>query len=348
MKTFKNNLSATLYYDMTDTDSVIWLNQLVTSEDAATRLAAWPTCDATHSFNLTLMHASTRVLEIVKCTAVSANEAGYISFTAERGQEGTTAIAHDKTTTIVENRLTADVLTTLVTTLDAVLNNTAVLTYYGTLPAGSSVINLNFSYDTTKKNVAVFVSGVLQNSWTATSSTSITLGDSFAEDVDVYVASAGVPAQSVLTAIYNDTVATAGNLMMFVGSVFASLASSTYTPPGCLACDGAEYTSAQFPNFYYQKLVSGSLMTCTYTAWDAQVALTGNCAKFALDTVSQKFKVPLLKDGDSITYAASAAELGKSYKAGLPNITGTFNNYFGGGFVAGTGAITVVDIGGNV
>ena len=31
----------------------------------------------------------------------------------------------------------------------------------------------------------------------------------------------------------------------------------------------------------------------------------------------------MLKDGDSITQASSTAELGKSYKAGLPNITGS-------------------------
>lgn len=108
-----------------------------------------------------------------------------------------------------------------------------------------------------------------------------------------------------------------------VGSIVSVLASDTYVPNGCLRCDGAEYTSAMFSGFYNNFLLTGKLLTCTYAEYTAQVAITGNCGKFALDTVNQKFKVPILKDGDSITQATSAAELGKSYTAGLPNITGT-------------------------
>ena len=130
-----------------------------------------------------------------------------------------------------------------------------------------------------------------------------------------------------------------------IGSVQTVLCADGYVPNGCVPANGAEYTSAQFPTFFGDYLAGGKLLTCTYATWAAQVALTGNCARFALDADAQKFKVPLLKDGDSITQAVSAAELGKSYKAGLPNIvgrpgldggssigTGPFSSKIGSGF----------------
>ena len=126
-----------------------------------------------------------------------------------------------------------------------------------------------------------------------------------------------------------------------IGSVHPVMATDTYVPNGCVPANGGEYTRAQFPTFFDDFLVGGKLLTCTYAAFAAQVALTGNCAKFALDTDAQKFRVPLSKDGDSITQAASAAELGKSVKAGLPNATGGFlglrasNSGFSGAFAYG-------------
>ena len=109
-----------------------------------------------------------------------------------------------------------------------------------------------------------------------------------------------------------------------IGSVHPIMATDTYVPNGCVPANGDEYTRAQFPTFFDDFLVGGKLITCSYAAWTAQVGITGNCAKFALDADAQKFRVPLYKDGDSITQATSAAELGKSVKAGLPNITGEF------------------------
>ena len=107
-----------------------------------------------------------------------------------------------------------------------------------------------------------------------------------------------------------------------IGSVFAHTASDTYVPNGTVPANGGEYTRGQFKEFYDTYLVSGKLVSCSYTAFAAQVALTGNCTLFALDKDAQKFKVPLYKDGDSITQAASASEIGKSVKAGLPNFAG--------------------------
>lgn len=124
-------------------------------------------------------------------------------------------------------------------------------------------------------------------------------------------------------------------LAMLIGKVFPLACSDSYVPNGCVPANGGEYTRAQFPTLYDTYLVGGRLLTCSYEQHAAQVGLTGNCGKFALDVSAQKFKVPLLKDGDSITQAASAAELGKSVKAGLPNITGTVGSIWNAETAAG-------------
>ncbi|MBT9748621.1 hypothetical protein [Desulfovibrio desulfuricans] len=126
-----------------------------------------------------------------------------------------------------------------------------------------------------------------------------------------------------------------------IGSVLSITAAEGYVPNGTVPADAAEYTREQFREFYDTYLAGGKLLTCTYAAFTAQVALTGNCAKFALDTAAQKFKVPLLKNGDSITHAASATELGKSVKAGLPNITGTTGGVRSDNPAATTGAFSI-------
>ena len=129
-----------------------------------------------------------------------------------------------------------------------------------------------------------------------------------------------------------------------IGSIMSITAADSYVPNGAVPADAAEYTREQFRELYDTYLVGGKLLTCTYAAFAAQVALTGNCARFALDTTAQKFKVPLVKNGDSITQAAGAAELGKSVKAGLPNITGStlgfqaINGSYGAGALYSTGS----------
>ena len=119
-----------------------------------------------------------------------------------------------------------------------------------------------------------------------------------------------------------------------IGSVQSVMATDTYVPNGCVPANGSEYDRSQVPSLYDTYLAGGKLLTCTYAAWATQVGLTGNCAMFALDANTQKFKVPLLKDGDSITQAASKAELGKSVKAGLPNAKARLPWWAGGTAVA--------------
>ena len=65
------------------------------------------------------------------------------------------------------------------------------------------------------------------------------------------------------------------------------------------------------------------LPTCTYTEYEQDLSTYGQCAKFAVDIANNKFRVPLIKDGSVIQQALTNSELGKSYNAGLPNITGS-------------------------
>ena len=70
---------------------------------------------------------------------------------------------------------------------------------------------------------------------------------------------------------------------------------STVVPNGGAWCDGAEYTKTAFPDLY-QMLVDGKLQKTDYATFDSSVSANGSCGFFALDTTSEKFKVPLLKD----------------------------------------------------
>lgn len=216
---FKNNLKASLYDKFWYDNTSISCNHLVTSDDADTRRNAWPA----FPFTLTVVNTVTDAVEIVKCTALAANYQNFISFTCDRAQENTVAATFEIATTSVEQRLTADALNTVTSTIS-------------TLSSEVSAI--------------------------------------------------------ATTAI---------------GSIITIFATDTYVPNGCVSANGGEYTRTQLASFYDDYLVAGKLITCTYSEFAAQLALTGNCAKFALDTTNQKFKVPLLKDGDSITQAASAA-----------------------------------------
>ncbi len=145
------------------------------------------------------------------------------------------------------------------------------------------------------------------------------------DDYNVNSSQIGASSACVKTAV-NDMNASLDSMANVIGanigSIITLICSNTYVPLGTLPLDGSEYSADLFQNFYTNFLISGRLLTCTYAAFSTQLASTGNCAKFAVDTVNRKFIVPKLKDGDSITQATSAAELGKSYNAGLPNITG--------------------------
>lgn len=109
---------------------------------------------------------------------------------------------------------------------------------------------------------------------------------------------------------------------MPVGTIFAHTCAADFVPENSLPCNGTEYTQTQFPTFYTQWLVGGKLNTCTYEEYQTEITTYGKCAKFGLDTANSKFKVPTIPDGTHIQQAMTDDELGKSYNAGLPNITG--------------------------
>lgn len=110
-----------------------------------------------------------------------------------------------------------------------------------------------------------------------------------------------------------------------VGQVVSFVCSNDWTPEGCLPCDGKEYEKDAFENLWNNYLSTGVLNTCSYTDYQASITSYGSCAKFGIDADNGKFRVPLIKDGQIIQQALSNSENGKSYNAGLPNITGELN-----------------------
>ena len=79
-----------------------------------------------------------------------------------------------------------------------------------------------------------------------------------------------------------------------IGSIISMLVSSTYTPDGCLPCDGTEYNKSAYNSFYMNYLAGGKLVTCTYEEYQQDITTYGQCAKFGLDTMNNKFKVPTI------------------------------------------------------
>lgn len=114
-----------------------------------------------------------------------------------------------------------------------------------------------------------------------------------------------------------------------VGQIIQAICTSSYIPNGCIPCDGTEYTADRFIDFWTNYLTSqpAKILTCTYNEYNTEITTYGQCAKFAVDTSSQKFKAPTIKDGSFIQQAMSDSELGKAYNAGLPNITYSNSGY---------------------
>lgn len=104
-----------------------------------------------------------------------------------------------------------------------------------------------------------------------------------------------------------------------IGSIGYTL--RTEVPEGGAWCDGAEYTQAMFPDIY-QMLVDGKLQSTTYQNFTSSVSTNGSCGFFALDTGTQKFKVPLLTN----VYLKAGQAPSMFGAESLPNITGTAYN----------------------
>lgn len=125
-----------------------------------------------------------------------------------------------------------------------------------------------------------------------------------------------------------------------VGTIFPHTCSSTFVPENSLPCNGTEYSQTQFPALWTDWLVGGRLNTCTYSQYQSDIDTYGKCGKWALDTENGKFKTPYIPDGTHIQQAMTDGELGKSYNAGLPNITsGNLGYVRSGRDVDGSGAL---------
>ena len=128
-----------------------------------------------------------------------------------------------------------------------------------------------------------------------------------------------------------------------IGTIFPCVCSANWTPENALPVDGTEYASTQFPTLWtdYLTATTPKLAVCTYAEYAADITAYGQCAKFAVDTVNNKFKVPTIKDGSYITQAKSNDEIGKAYNESLPNIHGYFTGgSWGLGLTGATGAFT--------
>ena len=121
--------------------------------------------------------------------------------------------------------------------------------------------------------------------------------------------------------------------------------SADWTPEGWHACDGTEFTRAQFPEIYDNYLTStpSKAVVCTYDAYAAEISAYGQCAKFAVDAAAQKFKIPTIKDGAAVNQALSASEAGKAYNESLPNAGGGLLHFCGSEEAAGSGMVSVVE-----
>lgn len=113
-------------------------------------------------------------------------------------------------------------------------------------------------------------------------------------------ASANSASQSALSAAQSAQSAADSAALAIEKSSFGNIGDIKYTtrtdvPNGGAWCDGAEYTKQAFPDIY-QMLVDGKLQKTDYTTFAEDVSDNGSCGFFALDTVNEKFKVPLLKD----------------------------------------------------
>ena len=106
-----------------------------------------------------------------------------------------------------------------------------------------------------------------------------------------------------------------------IGSIIQLSCTFDYVPEGTLPCDGAEYTKAQFEQFFTNYLVGGKLNTCTYTQYQSDITTYGQCDKFALDTTNNKFKVPTIADEQISDIADTVPVKGNGITMGLTNGT---------------------------
>lgn len=111
-----------------------------------------------------------------------------------------------------------------------------------------------------------------------------------------------------------------------IGTIIPVACSADYVPDGCLPCDGTEYFGETYNGLWENYLTPDVplLKTCTYEEYAASISTYGQCGSFAIDRTNEKFKTPTIKNGSFIQQAKTNDQLGATFNAGLPNITGTW------------------------
>lgn len=91
---------------------------------------------------------------------------------------------------------------------------------------------------------------------------------------------------------------------------------------GAYDCNGQEFNKADFTGDTnpYDLLVANSLPWVDYETYASKISTDGVCTYWGLDTTSQKFKVPTLKE--IYIQADELSKIGQYQEAGLPNIEG--------------------------
>lgn len=111
---------------------------------------------------------------------------------------------------------------------------------------------------------------------------------------------------------------------------------------GAYDANGTVYNRSDFSGGQnpYDLLVAGKAKSCSFAEYETQLSTYGSCGLFGLDTETQRFRVPTLKNILEPTVLSSA--IGQIVEAGLPNIEGNisigFNGIGGGVRPSGVGA----------
>ena len=91
---------------------------------------------------------------------------------------------------------------------------------------------------------------------------------------------------------------------------------------GAYDANGTVYNRSDFSGGQnpYDLLVAGKAKSCSFAEYETQLSTYGSCGLFGLDTETQRFRVPTLKNILEPTVLSSA--IGQIVEAGLPNIEG--------------------------
>lgn len=127
------------------------------------------------------------------------------------------------------------------------------------------------------------------------------------------------------------------NAAMSVGTLFWSFATADYVPEYALPCDGTEYAASLFLGLWNDYLTAETpkLQTCTYEEYQQEITQYGACAKFAVDTTLNKFKVPTIKNTIYQGLSGTVPVVGNGKSLGLTDGTNNAGLFWSSGSISG-------------